>query len=102
MEKSNAGSLQECWEKCENVDNTLGLSWGYGRCYCYTEGNADDDYPVYVSADNENDLNYGVAARRGTSFPGDCDFADHEYQHSCPAGMDPIIPRSRGHWTRSV
>jgi len=100
VEKSNADSLQECWEKCENVDDTVGVSWGYGMCYCFTGGNYWYDMCNYCVS--EDDLNYGVAVRRGTSFPGDCDFADHEYQHSCPAGMDPIIPRSRGHWARSV
>ena len=39
VEKSNADSLQGCWEKCENVDGTVGVSWGYGMCYCFTGGN---------------------------------------------------------------
>ena len=101
VEKSNADSLQECWEKCENVDDTVGISWGYGNmCYCFTGG--EYWYELCEYCVNEYDLNYGVAVPRGTMFPGDCDFADEEYQHSCPAGMDPIIPRSRGHWARSV
>ena len=48
---------------------------------------------------NNDDNNWGVAVPRGTAFPGGC---NDGYDHECPAGMEPIIPRSREHWARSV
>ena len=180
----NAGSLQECWEKCTNNQNfgTACVNWNpqEEECYCMGVGSDDDDdecvsayssltcedgslmlsvgcdddgcsnctmtadYTEYsggvyycdntyyyydsdldgtpegfaelpspscywVSCDDDGlpagtcirseDVNWGVAVPRGTAFPGDC---DDGYEHECPGGMEPIIPRSREHWARSV
>ena len=63
------------------------------QCYCMGDVGGYYDYCVQT-ADN-----WGVAVPRGTAFPGGC---DDGYDHGCPAGMEPIIPRSREHWARSV
>ena len=44
------------------------------------------------------DSDWGVAVPRGAPFPGDCEAAD--YEHECPTGTQPIIPRTREHWVR--
>ena len=75
---------------------------------CYCNGMWSNDDSLIDASDNcvqqmmttdDVDDSWGVAVPRGTVFPGGC---DDGYNHECPTGMEPIIPRSREHWARSV
>ena len=79
---------------------------GMVNCYCNGVWSHNDslidasDYCLQQLMTTEGvDDNWGVAVPHGTAFPGGC---DDGYDHGCPAGMEPIIPRSREHWARSV
>ena len=127
-EVSDAGSLEECWEACMHDDDDVGgyygtggfvtqcVSWQhdssdhyyYGMVNCYCDGIWSHDDSLIDASDYcvqqmdhgpEVDDSWGVAVPRGTVFPGGC---NDGYDHECPAGMEPIIPRSREHWARSV
>ena len=71
------------------------------QCYCMGEW-SDDDHQIDTSdyCVRGDDSNWGVAVPRGTAFPGDCDYDDDSYEHECPSGLEPIIPRTREHWAR--
>ena len=99
----NADSLQECWDKCMGDDDfaTACVNWNPDEEQCYCMGSSysyqlDDGEIACVRHDED----FGVAVPRGTAFPGGCD--NDDYEHECPDGMEPIIPRSREHWVRSV
>jgi hypothetical protein len=119
-EDKNADSLQECWEKCmpggfARRFTTKCVNWNpHGdECYCtgdwvdddddgydYDNDYEDDDDDSYCVRSDDN--SWGVAVPRGTEFPGHCDYDENGYDHECPAGMEPINPRSRDHWVGSV
>ena len=73
------------------------------RCSCMGEW-SDDDSEIDASdyCVQSDDPRWGVAVPRGTEFSRDCENDGDSYEHDCPSGMEPIIPRSREHWVRSV
>ena len=106
----NAGSLQECWDKCMRDDDfaTACVNWNPDeeQCYCMGKQSDDDQADDQVDASDYcvrfDDSSWGVAVPRDTAFPGGCEDDYYDYDHECPDGMEPIIPRSREHWVRSV
>ena len=87
-----------------NFDTTC-VNWNAAseECYCvgqstYEDGTLADTSDYCVRSD---DADWGVAVPRGTDFLRDCE-NDDGFEHGCPTGMEPIIPRSREHWVRSV
>ena len=119
------GSLEECWEVC--APSAAGSSYSGGNYYTYDSGGdnfatacvnwmpeeercsctgewSDDDSEIDASdyCVRSDDPRWGVAVPRGTEFSRDCENDGDSYEHDCPSGMEPIIPRSREHWVRSV
>ena len=90
------------WVLIEGFEGNVGDYTLEFECLDYYYGEEDgtlaDTESICVSTDDER---WGVAVPRGTEFPGRCD-GDGGYDHSCPDGMEPIIPRSREHWVSFV
>ena len=90
------------WVLIEGFEGSVGDYTLQFDCLDYHYGTEDgmladtSDYCV-----RSDDAGWGVAVPRGTEFLGDCE-NDDGFEHGCPTGMEPIIPRSREHWVRSV
>jgi len=107
-----------CWyhNQGSNCDAAGTGYWDYisRLCYCPANSSYSNSYNYSDSDSYRNsfrheidasdycvrldDNNWGVAVPRGTAFPGDCD--SDGYEHECPSGLEPIVPRNREHWAR--